>query len=251
MKRLFSLLGLLIVISIGFMYTEQTMSVVRERDEIMIKIKEETENKIDSIDSIIEKNTIIPGISGREININESYKKMKQYGKYNENLLIYNKIKPNNSLEKNKDKYIISGNPKKQMVSLIFIGDNYIDEILKYNININLFVKEIDKINDKTLVGFYEKYDDWLNSLVRSNNREANYCFIIDKDYNCIKNNKYLIKTDVIKNNFLINTKKQLKSGSIITYKINKDLLKELNLIINYINSKGLSIELLDTLLEE
>ena len=251
MKKAFQMLGLLIIVSLGFMYTEKTILVVREQDEIMIKIKEKANNKIDSIDAIIEGNTIIPGISGKQININESYKKMKQYNKYDDNLLVYNKLKPKVSLSDNKDKYIISGSSKKRMVSLLFIGDKYIDELLKYNININLFTDNLDKINDNVLIGFYEKYDDWFNSLIKSKNKEANYCFIVDKDYNCNKNNKYLIKTNIIDKNYLIETKKILQNGSIITYKISKELLNELNLIINYINSKGLSIELLDTLLEE
>ena len=49
----------------------------------------------------------------------------------------------------------------------------------------------------------------------------------------------------------LSNTKKYLKNGAIITYKVNDYLFKELPLIINYINSKGYEIVYLNTLLEE
>ena len=45
-------------------------------------------------------------------------------------------------------------------------------------------------------------------------------------------------------------TKKNLMNGAIITYEVNNEFLNELNLIINYINSKGLEIVYLDELLK-
>ena len=63
--------------------------------------------KINSIDAVVSNNTIIPGISGKEVDVDKSYSKMRRYGKYNEKLLEYSYIKPTVSLTDNIDKYII------------------------------------------------------------------------------------------------------------------------------------------------
>ena len=52
---------------------------------------------------------------------------MKRYGKFYSSLLEYENVLPTITMSNNKDKYIISGNPDKRMVSLIFIVDNNSD----------------------------------------------------------------------------------------------------------------------------
>ena len=49
----------------------------------------------------------------------------------------------------------------------------------------------------------------------------------------------------------MIEIKKDLKNGSIITLKINKTTIEQLPLIIEYINSKDLEIVNLEELLNE
>ena len=71
--------------------------------------------------------TIIPGLSGRTIDVEKSYEKMKRYGNFLESLLEYKKVNPNISLTKNYDKYVISGNPKKNMVTLLFLVEKDAD----------------------------------------------------------------------------------------------------------------------------
>ena len=67
----------------------------------------------------------------------------------------------------------------------------------------------------------------------------------------CSKQGDYTIYPDIIiKNNMLVDVKKNLVSGSIISVKnINKDL--DLELLIQYIKSKGMEIVNLRTLLSE
>ncbi len=248
MKKIFQLIALGSLVITCFIYSEKTILVVREYDDIMIKIKE-VKKEIKPIEPIIKNDTIIPGISGLKIDINKSYLKMKEYGKYNENLLVYKKVLPKQLLEDNKDKYIISGNRSKEMVSLILLIDNkYIDKIPN-NISLNLFPKQtLNNYQDyKERIKGYYKYDDWLSSTYKANHIKVNYCFV---DKECFKNNLYVIKTDVISNNYLLMTKKNLMNGSIITYEVNNQFLNELNLIINYIKSKGYEIVYLDKLLE-
>ena len=109
----------LLIIIISFIYTKSLVSVVKNYDDIMIKIKQE-KNKyyIKPIEAIIKNDTIIPGIKGKEVDINKTYSKMKRYGKYEESLIVLKDIEVKNHIDK--DKYIISGNKNKNMVTLIF-----------------------------------------------------------------------------------------------------------------------------------
>ena len=89
MKKFFEYIGLLTLIGFSFFYTERTTSVVKELDDIMIKIKAEAPNYYKKVEeAIIKDNTIIPGISGREVDINSSYSKMRKLGVFNDILSI-------------------------------------------------------------------------------------------------------------------------------------------------------------------
>ena len=111
MKKFFEYLGLITLVCFSFFYTEKTTSVVKELDDIMIKIKEVAPNyNIEVKEAIIKENTIIPGISGKVVDINASYQSMRKLGAFNENYLEYESIKPKELLKNNLDKYIISGN---------------------------------------------------------------------------------------------------------------------------------------------
>ena len=64
-----------------------------EQDEIMVKIKEEENNlNINPINAIIENDTIIPGNTGKGIDIEASYKAMKKIGYYDQSLITYQKV---------------------------------------------------------------------------------------------------------------------------------------------------------------
>ncbi|HPF83303.1 MAG TPA: hypothetical protein PLV83_03930, partial [Bacilli bacterium] len=111
MKKFFKYLGICILLSISFFYTERTANVVKELDDIMIKIKEEAKNYcIEPIEAIIDKNTIIPGKNGKEIDINNSYREMRYIGDYNSKYLKYKTKYVENKLSDNMNKYIISRN---------------------------------------------------------------------------------------------------------------------------------------------
>ena len=60
MFKIFRNVGLILLILSSFIYTEKLTSVVKEYDDIMIKIKESSNNyKINPIESVIKDNTII------------------------------------------------------------------------------------------------------------------------------------------------------------------------------------------------
>ncbi|MDD3453135.1 MAG: polysaccharide deacetylase family protein [Bacilli bacterium] len=280
MKKFFSLLGFLTILSLSFFYTEKIVDVVKEYDDIMIQIKKENDKyKTDPINSIIKDNTIIPGIKGKQINIEQSYSKMKRYGKYNDKLIIYEDVTPELSITNNFNQYVIGGNSSKMMVSLIFLvnASDDIDEIIKIvdkkNIKVNFFVDGkwveenndlmISLINNKHIIGNLSYNRDYLDSsyvyadtiIKKIGKQNTGYCYNeIDNNAAlklCSLYNNYTIRPNMIlKNNYIQNIK-SVKSGDIISFEINKSLEDDLNLVIDYIKSKGLKIENLNTLLKE
>ncbi len=251
MKRIFKIIGLISLTCFSFFITEKTSIVVKNMDDIMISIKENSDNyKMDSIDARVKDNTIIPGISGRKVNISKSYKKMKEYGKYNEDLYVYDYIKPDISLSDNKDKIITNINPKKRMVSLIFLVDSDPTDILNivnnYNTKANFFIKDKIDIDFKPHnIGIVsEDYDtiEWLKIITKDK-----YCLASDNNKPCIDNDLYIIKPfNISSNTPLLDVKNNLDNNKILLFTVNKTLKRELPNIIIYIKSKGYTITNLD-----
>lgn len=280
MKKFLQLTGLVTLMCLSFFYTEKAVEVVKEYDDIYQKIVEvEKKYSIDSIDSVIVDDTIVPGISGKRINIDLSYSKMKRYGKYNESLIVYDEIKPTISISDNKDKFIIGGNESKNFVSLIFLVRDktdvqYILKILNdKNISSDFFVdgywieKNMELFNNigsnHNIGNLSYNYDYsnssfvWLDSIIKKKmKRDYAYCYTESKNKDvlntCFKNNDYtVIPSIILKNNFLSNVKEELKSGSIISISITDDNKSELPILINYIISKGYKIQPLNEHLDE
>lgn len=279
MKNIIRMIGLVTLIGFSFFYTDKVIEVIREEDEIMIELESIKDiYKIEPINATIASNTIIPGLNGRNINIEASYKKMKSNGLFNENLLIYDDITPKINLNSNKDKFIIQGNNNKQIISLIFIlnNDKYLEEIeniLKTKgITVSYFVDYNYLINNSTIIKempnheFYSYGDNgqytsdnllFSNNLIsRISNNNAIYCLAKDMEKDilnlCSKNYLYTITPTIIGDkNPYNNIKENLTSGSIILLNLNKETTKELSTIIDYIKGKGYKIEGLSTLLSE
>ena len=280
MKKYFQMIGIISLACFSFIFTEKTALMVIDNDELMKTIKEQNDTyKVESVNASIEDDTIIPGITGKKVNNNKSYKNMKRLGKFNENLLIYDLILPDVSITKNYDKYIIKGNPKKNMVSIIFkvkantkVSD--VEIITQNNNNYNLFLdgKWVEK-NEKVLktlknkdynlgnMGYNGNYLDsgnaWVDSVInRSHSQKNNYCYMEEKNEDylkvCTNNKSYtIIPSLIIKENPLIEIKENISSGDIVSIDINNKSIKELPLIESYIKSKGYSIVTLDKLLDE
>ena len=273
MKKLFQIIGFISLIGFSFFYTEKTISVVKEYDDIMINIKS-VSNKYqkDYIDASIIGNKIIPGVSGVKVDLNRSYSKMKRYGSFEESLIVLKKVNPSISLEKNKHKYIISGNQNKKMVSLIFLVDvnSNIDNIIKIldkkGVKGNFFVdgKWLEKnsnlvpilIRENHVIGNLSYNNDYLDSsfvwmetiIEKIGKQSVGYCYteVENKDIidTCKLNDNYTIMPSiVVKNSPYMEVRENLKSGSIISFKINSRLEEELPIIINFIKSKGYKIE--------
>lgn len=279
MKNIIKLTGLITLIVFSFFYTEKVIEVIRDEDSIMVELKQiEDTYKVEAINASIVSNTIIPGINGKSINLDKSYKEMKEIGVVNTNLLIYNTIKPTISITNNKDKFIIKGNSSKQLVSIIFILDNdkYLTDlkeiITKRNITINCFldynylINNSTKIKEMSNIEFYSYGDKGTytpdnllfsnNLITRITNNEANLCLdsiMSSKTIElCSKNNLYTITPSIIAEKSSYKTiKENLSSGSMILIYLTKENLNSLNTIIDYIEGKGLKIEGLSRLITE
>ena len=279
MKKIFQMIGLISLTCFSFFMTEKTATVVNEMDEIMIEIKEKKDDyKKHFIDAVIDNNTIIPGISGREVNIKKSYKNMKSNGYFNDKFFVYDYTNPSISLNDNMDKYIIKGNPNKRMVSLIFTiekDENIIDILTilnNYNVKSTFFVNPTWFSNNNELVGklikeghivspLLDNYKDsnfeWMNTILKKiNKQKVIFCYNIDDNIEnlneCVLKNNYTIKPIVISEKTpLVDIKQKLESGSLFSLKVNSQVKKELSTIIIHINSKGYKLtNLQDNVLE-
>lgn len=281
MRKFFSIIGFISLIMVSFIYTEKIANMVIDKDELMMTIKEESKTyEIETVEAIIDNNTIIPGINGLKVNNKESYKQMKKYGLFNNNLLEFSEVSPKHKLKDNCDKYVISGNKEKNAVSLIFLVyensdlDSIINILREKNIKANFFVdgywfeKNNDRvyelINNGYVIGnlsYNLNYNDsafiWMDTILkRVGKQKQGFCYAEVENSQtleiCSLNKNFTIKPNlVIKDNYMKNIKENLVSGSIISLEINTSLKQELPVIINYIHSKGYKIENLNELLSE
>ena len=266
------LLGLLCLICFTFFYTEKIITVSINQDEIMIKLKEIEESyKIEPIDAIIKDNTIIPGNTGKTINLELSYKEMKKIGYFEESLIKYETIYPTISIYNNYDKYIIKGNPYQKNISLIYIinNDKTINDILNIikqrNTTISFFIDStflnnnidiISKLKDNEIYNYGNNGSYTKDNLIISNNiinnksnNISNYCLFLNKDNKSIDNcqeSKMLSIIPSIQGNYN-DIKNNLQPGSIILIKNTQ----ELSSIIDYIKNKGYNIMPLSKVITE
>jgi len=278
MKKIIKILGLFSLIGFSFFYTDKVIDVALEQDEIMIKINNIKENyKISPSDATITENGMIPGINGKKINVEGSYNNMRSIGLFQENYLVFDKIKPNISIYDYYHKKIIQGNSAKHMVSLVFIikDEKYIEEIYNLtkekNIKIDFFVdynflnthtNMLKKLENITIHsygtnGIYSP-DILLfskNLIERITKKETDYCLEINKNQAisiCTENKMFTITPNIIaKNNLYNEIKTKLQSGSIILIDTNTQNIENLKVSIDYIKAKGLTIGHLSELINE
>ena len=277
MRKFFSIVGVLTLTIVSLIYTNKTIELTKNFDNVMTTIKEVSDDYyVEPIDGEVIENYFIPGVSGREVNQNKSYKNMKKFGSFNKNLLEYKEISPNNKLVDNIDKYIIGGNKNKNNVSLIFLIDDSsdIDSCLKildekkvsanFFVNISWINKNRNKLNEliekNYVVGninYQNSAFSFVDTLIKDlSKKRYGFCYLEEENDNdlkiCSMNNDFTIKPSIIvKNNPLIKIKENVSNGSIISLNCNKQVIQELPLIINYLNGKGYKIVNLEDLLYE
>ena len=270
--KFIKLLGLICLICFTFIYTEKIIDVSIEQDDIMIKLKEVSDKyKKEPINATIINDTIIPGNTGRSINLDSSYQQMKKIGYYEESLITYETTYPEISIYNNYTKYIINGNPSNKDVSLIYIinNDKTLDNILSIINNkkttITFFIDSTYLNNNIDIINKLKSYEVYNygtkgiytkdNLIVANNiinnksNNNSTYCLFLNKDTNSLNNCAHIKMLSImpsITGNYN-DIKNQLSNGSIIL--INNT--QELPNIIDYIQKKGYNIKPLSNIIKE
>lgn len=237
----------------SFYFTDKVMIYIDSKNPIMQKITSVMNDYyISPVDAIIYNDTIIPGINGKEVNKQASLIKMEEFGAFNDTYLIYNKVKPNISLDDYKDKVIIRGNPSKRSIALILEENSNIEEYLlnkniKYSIIATLnttLSQNKDYINGEK---DQNKASD-LNSLLNKKKINKKICLVNYSNIDFCKNKKYfIIKPSIELNNLTFNN---INNGEIILITQNTTLDSLNNLIIKA-NHLDLSFVSLSELIAE
>ena len=245
----------------------------------MVKIdKEKNKYEVSAVNAEINDKSVIPGRNGKIVNKEASFKKMKNYGSYNEELYVFDEVEPTISIDDYYDKYINYGRNDNNNVSLVFKveKDDSLDDVLKLlksnNVVATFFIDGIflknneDKIkkaiangNEIEILSYDEKYDklyfnDSLHKLFIITKTSPKFCYAdYDRKEVLLLCDRLGLHTVIPTINTDINSfglvKDKLHSGSIISLKPSS---VNLNTIINYIKQRGYNLVTLnDLLLEE
>lgn len=272
MSKIFEYIGLISLMCFSFIITEETTTIAKNVDEIMINIKnnyKEYEKK--PIDAIIDNKKIIAGNCGKDIDIDKSYLEMKKIGMYDEALYQYKNVYPSINLKNNYDKYIVGGNYQKNTI-YIFIAineenkywlnsydfDNYNFIVSKsfYMNNMNLIKELVGKHNSVLIEETnYKDYKNILNHYKKLTKQNI-YCYndSIDSIFMniCSSNRSNTIgKIELYSSNYLYSLKSNLKRGSFYKFTLNKELISNSKSIDNYLNQKGIKKSNIDETLKE
>ena len=280
MKKFFQSIGIITLMIGSFILTDKIQMTSKQSDTLLNEIKSKKDGyKENAIEPIIKDNTITPGVNGKEVDIDKSYQEMGKIGYFDDKLLVYKTLKVEETLDKNKDKYIISLNNSKMHIALLFKvhKDDDITPITKMldkrKIKATFFVDSsylekhhnqiIDLISKGHTIGNLSNNEDytdsdfvWMKTIITNIGvQKYNYCYTKKENKTILKNcqiqDSYTIIPKIINNKPLLNIKNNLKPGNIISLEVNKELIKEIEVILNYVESKGYTIKSLEEGLKE
>jgi probable sporulation protein (polysaccharide deacetylase family) len=162
-RKIFHFVGFVIIVfvSIGFLENPYTASYVEQMKHASITVSKQQNTLYEEIVAkAVEYNVpaqnaeihkvwkATPGYNGLEVDVNESYKNMKDKGVFDEKLLVYRQVKPTVHLEDLPAEPIYRGNPEKPMVSFLINvawGNEYIPGMLeilnKYHVKATFFLE--------------------------------------------------------------------------------------------------------------
>lgn len=280
-KKVIQVISVTLLMLFSFFYTNKSIELIRENDPIMKQIKEtNTKYKVNPVNATIIGNKIIPGKSGKEIDYQKTYAKMKKYGTYNETLTVLKEIEPAVSVDDYYDKYIVQGNTERKNVSLVFKTDTisnllsilnilnqknipatfFVDGLLLEN-NTSLFETMTQNNHELEILSYDNKYDEIyfdsaLNYLSSITKRKGKYCYA---EYDqkevielCSKLKLHTIiptvKTTTMPYKEI---KDKLYNSAIISLPLSTITEEQLPAIIDYIKQKGYTFLSLEALLSE
>lgn len=256
MKKYYGYFGLALIMVFSFYYTEQISTLVLNKNPLMISIKDSAEDyNVKSVNAEINGDTIIPGINGLYVNARESFYAMQSEDIFNEYYLVFEQKKPNVTLEDNKDKLIISGNPNIRQVSFVLETENEVSEYLKNEeIKASLLV-DMNTYKDNN---YFESINNDVNGFkslennLNLNKENKHICVVNELNKNmCIKYKNYLVNPSLKLNKTnILEVKNNLKNGSIIVIS-STATLSDVKLLLKEIKFKGLNIVHLSEIISE
>lgn len=278
-KTTSKLLSLFLLLLLSFIYTDKVFSTAKQNDPIMQEvISYKEKNNVAATEPIINEDEIILGYAGISVNEEESYKKMKEIDKFDEEKIVYEKLLPKNTISKTYEYYIRKGNRSKREVAIIFkVNDSKnVDKLLslvaKTNTCANFFLegtwleKNVETAFSMVNLGC-EIYNLGYNgeytkkTIARTNNliesislKDSLYCLNddkVDKEKTVCSNKKMHSISPTLSNPSFNDLKEGLASGAIISYDVDKYDVDKFILSMNVITNRGYSITTLSNILTE
>ena len=277
-KNTIKLVSLFLLLLLSFIYTDKVFNEARSNDPLMKEvISYKKTHDVKPVEPKIKDDEMILGMSGLIINEEKSYKNMKEDDAFNKQRLVYDKKKPNTSIDKTYDYYITNG-ISKNMVSIIFKVNNStnVSELLsllaKTNVTVNFFIdgsyleKNVEtafsmvNLNSEIYnLGYDNKYSKSMisvtNNLIESITlKDSLFCLneVKNDNYKDIcASKKMLTLSPKLVNPSITDLKKDLSKGVMIVYDLDEFDTSKFNFIINVIESRGYKIKGLSKLINE
>lgn len=278
-KSAFKLAGLFLLLVLSFVYTNSVFNGAKKSDPVMKEIiNYKKENDVLGVEPIIKNDEMVIGYSGLVVNENESYKNMKKEDVFDESKIVYDKSLPKTTISKTYDYYINRGNPSKKEVALVFKVssskgvDDLLKQVAKNNVNVAFFVDGawleqnvetafsmvnlLCEIYNLGYDGSYQKKSiSSTNNLIESISlKNSNFCITNDKNDNVkelCKSKKMHTIIPTLSDPSVLEIKKGLVKGAIISYDVRDFNVNMLSLIINTITSKGYNVTSLQDVINE
>lgn len=277
-KNTIKLVSLFLLLLLSFIYTDKVFNEARSNDPLMKEvISYKRAHDVKPVEPKIKDDEMILGMSGLIINKEKSYKNMKEDDSFNKQKLVYDKTKPNTSIDKTYDYYITNG-ISKNMVSIIFKVNNStnVSELLsilaKTDVTVNFFIegsyleKNVEtafsmvNLNSEIYnLGYDNKYSKKMisvtNNLIESITlKDSLFCLneVKNDNYKDIcASKKMLTISPTLVNPSITDLKKDLSKGVMIVYDLDEFDTSKFNFIINVIESRGYKIKGLSKLINE
>lgn len=277
-KNTIKLFSLFLLLLLSFIYTDKVFNEARGNDPLMKEvISYKKAHDVKPVEPKIKDDEMILGMSGLIINEEKSYKNMKEDDTFSKQKLVYDKKKPNTSIDKTYDYYITNG-ISKNMVSIIFKVNNStnVSELLsllaKTNVTVNFFIdgsyleKNVEtafsmvNLNSEIYnLGYDNKYSKSMisvtNNLIESITlKDSLFCLneVKNDNYKDIcASKKMLTLSPKLVNPSITDLKKNLSKGVMIVYDLDEFDTSKFNFIINVIESRGYKIKSLSKLINE
>ena len=240
----------------SFYYTEKIALIVLNKNPLMQEINQvKGDYEEDFVNATIEGDYIIPGINGLAVNTRESFYGMQELEAFNQYYLVFDQVKPDVSLEDNKDKIIHRGNAKLKKVSILFRNESVISDYFKeqsYKASLLVDSNSYQKGSYFEVINNDVEGFESLEKTLNLNKENKHLCLVNNQNKKlCLKSKNYLIEPTLSLNSTnYIDVKNKLEKGSIIL--IDKTAkLTDVKLLLKEIKFKNYQIVYLSELISE